>query len=74
MPVAATWGRVAVFDAIRASNADVDTTDDERAAVRRQAAAQGSRSRSWSPSRLYEEEQELKRFGLVFGGDIPYSG
>ena len=76
MPVANTWGRVAVFDAIRASNADVEYTDDERAAVRREAAALGvSEEVVVALEALYEEEQALKRrrIDLVFGSEIPYS-
>ena len=76
MPVAETWGRVAVFDAIRASNADSEYDDAERAAVRREA------SRLRVPEEvvaalesLHTEEQELrrKRIALVFGDDIPYT-
>ena len=76
MPVATTWGRVAVFDAIRASNADEEYTDDERAAVRRQAAALGvGKDVVARLEDLYEREQELKRhrIALVFGDDIPYT-
>lgn len=76
MPVARTWGRVAVFDAIRASNADVEYTDDERAAVRREAAALGiPEAVVVALESLCEEEQQLKRkrIGLVFGDEIPYT-
>lgn len=76
MPVANTWGRVAVFDAIRASNADVEYTDDERAAVRREAAALGvSEEVVAALEALYEDEQAFKRrrIDLVFGSDIPYT-
>jgi uncharacterized tellurite resistance protein B-like protein len=76
MPVADTWGRVAVFDAIRASNADVEYTDDERAAVRREAAALGvSEEVVVALEALHEEEQALKRrrIDLVFGSEIPYT-
>lgn len=76
MPVANTWGRVAVFDAIRASNADVEYTDDERAAVRREAAALGvSEEVVVALEALYEDEQALKRrrIDLVFGSEIPYT-
>ena len=76
MPVANTWGRVAVFDAIRASNADVEYTDGERAAVRREAAALGvSEDVVAALESMYEREQELKRdrIALVFGDDIPYT-
>jgi uncharacterized tellurite resistance protein B-like protein len=77
MPVAETWGRVAVFDAIRASNADVEYSEDERAAVRREAAALGiSEDVVVALEELYEQEQEFKRrrIALVFGSDIPYTG
>lgn len=76
MPVARTWGRVAVFDAIRASNADVEYTDDERAAVRREAAALGiPEAVVVALESLCDEEQQLKRkrIGLVFGDEIPYT-
>ena len=76
-PVADTWGRVAVFDAIRASNADESYTDDERAAVRREAAALGvGDDVVVALEALHEEEQDLKRrrIALVFGSDVPYTG
>lgn len=76
MPVARTWGRVAVFDAIRASNADVEYTDEERAAVRREASTLGiSEEVVVALESLYQEEQELKRrrIRLVFGEEIPYT-
>ena len=75
MPVAETWGRVAVFDAIRASEADLRYDDDERAAVAQVAAAVGvSEDEVAALLSLYEEEQALKskRIGLVFGDRIPY--
>ena len=76
MPVAKTWGRVAVFDAIRASSADAQYSDDERAAVRREASTLGvAEEVVVALEALYEEEQDLKgrRIGLVFGDDIPYT-
>lgn len=76
MPVAATWGRVAVFDAIRASNADGDYGDDERAAVRREASALGiSEEVVAALEAMHDREQALKRdrIALVFGDDIPYT-
>jgi hypothetical protein len=76
MPVADTWGRVAVFDAIRASNADVEYTDGERAAVRREASRLGvSEEVVVALEELYEREQELKRdrIALVFGKEVPYT-
>src|SRR5262245_36349910 len=41
MPVAKTWGRVAVYDAIRAAAADRDYNDEEKKAVRHMAAHMG---------------------------------
>lgn len=76
MPVADTWGRVAVFDAIRASSADGGYSDDERAAVRREASRLGvAEEVVVALEALYEREQELKRdrIALVFGDDIPYT-
>ncbi len=75
MPVAETWGRVAVFDAIRASGADEEYNDDEKEAVRRVATRLGvSEDVVSALESLYLEEQELKRkrIALVFGKDIPY--
>src|SRR3712207_5431362 len=34
MPTAQTWGRVAIFDAIRAAEADHDYDDDEKRSIR----------------------------------------
>jgi len=75
MPVAQTWGRVAVFDAIRASGSDEEYNDGERETVRRVATRLGvSEDVVAALESLYEEEQELKRkrIALVFGEDIPY--
>lgn len=77
MPVANTWGRVAVFDAIRACGADGEYNDEERAAVRREAARLGiSEEVVAELESLYGREQEQKRarIALVFGEDIPYTG
>ena len=76
MPVANTWGRVAVFDAIRASSADGAYNDDERAAVRREAARLGvAEDVVLALEALHQREQELKRdrIALVFGEDVPYT-
>ena len=76
MPVANTWGRVAVFDAIRASSADASYSDEERAAVRREASRLGvTEEVVVALEDLYRREQELKRerIALVFGDDIPYT-
>ena len=77
MPVAETWGRVAVFDAIRAANADAAYSDEERAAVRREASTLGiSEDVVVALEALHEQEQALKRtrVALVFGQDVPYTG
>ncbi|MFN2506521.1 MAG: hypothetical protein ABR540_20315 [Acidimicrobiales bacterium] len=75
VPVAQTWGRVAVFDAIRASGADRAYDHEESARVRSVAAALGLTDDVLAAlESLYREEQELKRkrIALVFGDDIPY--
>ncbi|MGI8806857.1 MAG: hypothetical protein ACR2KK_03250 [Acidimicrobiales bacterium] len=75
MPVAETWGRVAVFDAIRAAGADQEYSDDERAAVSRVAGGVGVDDDVVAALRaLCQEEQALKRkrIALVFGDGIPY--
>ncbi len=75
MPVANAWGRVAVFDAIRACGADGEYNDDERAAVRREASRLGiSEEVVVALESLYRQEQELKRdrIALVFGQEVPY--
>ncbi|HEU4866311.1 MAG TPA: hypothetical protein VFV09_01160 [Actinomycetota bacterium] len=75
MPVANTWGRVAVFDAIRASHADHDYDDEERASVRRIASALGvSDDVVAEIEQLCDDERALKkrRIDLVFGGQTPY--
>lgn len=75
MPVAETWGRVAVFDAIRASGADEEYNDQERETVRRVATRLGVDEDVVADlEALYREEQDLKRkrIGLVFGEEIPY--
>ena len=75
MPIAKTWGRVAVFDAIRASGADHEYDDTEREAVRRVAADLGITEEVVSEiESLYLAEQELKRkrIALLFGETVPY--
>jgi len=75
MPVAETWGRVAVFDSIRASGADHEYQDDERAAVGRVAARLGvSDEQIATIEALALEERALKRkrISIVFGDGIPY--
>ena len=76
MPVAKTWGRVAVVDAIRACSADGEYNDDERVAVRREASRLGiSEEVVAALESLYRQEQEHKRerIALVFGDDLPYT-
>lgn len=76
MPVANTWGRVAVFDAIRASSADGAYSEEERAAVRTEASRLGVPEEVVvALEAMHQREQELKRdrIALVFGNDIPYT-
>jgi hypothetical protein len=75
MPVAETWGRVAVFDAIRASAADHEYGDEERAEVRRVAARLGVNDDVIAAiEAVHTAEQALKRrrIDVVFGQDVPY--
>ncbi|MDQ6613376.1 MAG: hypothetical protein M3083_01060, partial [Actinomycetota bacterium] len=75
MPVATTWARIVVYDAIRASCADHDYDDGERAAVRRIAAQLGLGEDVVSALEDgYGEEQRFRRgrIELVFGQDVPY--
>ena len=61
---------------IRASSADGTYSDDERAAVRREASRLGvPEDVVVALEDLYQREQELKRdrIALVFGTDIPYT-
>lgn len=75
MPTARTWGRVAIFDAIRAAGADDAYGEDEMKAVRRIAGRLGVADEVVADlEALYTEEQELKRrrVTLVFGDQVPY--
>lgn len=75
MPVAETWARVAVFDAIRASSEDHEFSDDERAQVRKVAEKLGVSDVMISAiEAVYQEERALKRrrIAVVFGDEIPY--
>jgi len=75
MPVAETWGRVAIFDAIRASSADEKYRDAEKARIRRMADKLGISDVVVSAiEALNEEEQAMKRkrIGIVFGDQVPY--
>ncbi len=75
MPSAQTWGRVAVFDAIRAAAADHDYGEDEGKATRRLAKRIGVDEDVVARlEAMQREEAELKqsRIRLVFGDQIPY--
>lgn len=75
MPSAETWGRVAIFDAIRAASADHQYGDDERKAIRRLAKRiDVSEEVVADIEELYQEEVALKqrRIALVFGDQVPY--
>ena len=77
MPTALTWGRVAIFDAIRAAGADHAYDDEEIKAVRRVARRLDVADDVVADiEALYREEQELKRrrIGLMFGDEPPYQG
>jgi hypothetical protein len=76
MPAAETWGRVAIFDAVRAANADHIYHDDERRAIRRMAEHMGiSEETVVDIEELVFEEQasRRRRLQLLFPGDAPYS-
>jgi tellurite resistance protein len=75
MPTAETWGRVAVFDAIRAAAADHEYDDDEMKAIRRLAKRIDVAEEVVDDlEALYQEEAALKRrrIDLVFGEQVPY--
>ncbi|MDQ6617323.1 MAG: hypothetical protein M3083_21895 [Actinomycetota bacterium] len=75
MPTAETWGRVAIFDAVRAAAADHVYDDGEMEAVRFVAHRLGI-SGDVVPEieALYQEEQDLKarRIALLFNVQHPY--
>ena len=75
MPSASQWGRVAVFDAIRAASGDHEYDDDEQQAIRRAAARFDVPDDVVADlEALCREEQDLKRrrVALVFGQEVPY--
>jgi uncharacterized tellurite resistance protein B-like protein len=75
MPVAETWGRVAVFDAVRACAADGAYDIEEQATVRRVATRlRVDEGVVTAIESLCEDERDLKRrrIALVFGDAIPY--
>ena len=75
MPTAESWGRVAIFDAIRAAAADHEYDDGEMKAIRRLAKSIGVAEEVVADlEALYREEAALKqrRIDLVFGKQVPY--
>ncbi len=75
MPTAESWGRVAIFDAIRAAAADHEYDDGEMKAIRRLAKRIDIAEEVVADlEALYREEAALKRrrIDLVFGEQVPY--
>ncbi len=75
MPVARTWGRVVVFDAVRVGHADGPDDPEERAAVPREASTLGIAGELVQAlESMVEKDQEMKRLriALVFGDQIRY--
>ncbi len=75
MPTATTWGRVAVFDAIRAAAADHEYDDGERKAIRSLAERIGVPHEVVAELEALhrdETEQKQRRINLVFGEQVPY--
>lgn len=75
MPIAKSWGRVAIFDAIRAASADHDYADAERATIRRVARKLDIDDATVTAIEdVFRREQELKshRIAVMFGEQIPY--
>ena len=75
MPSAETWGRVAIFDSVRAASADHDYGDDEIRAVRRLAKRLDIAEDVVAEiEALCQDEAALKRrrIDLVFGEQVPY--
>jgi uncharacterized tellurite resistance protein B-like protein len=75
MPTAESWGRVAVFDAIRAAAADHEYDDGEMKAIRRLAKRIDIAEEVVADlEALHREEAALKRrrIDLVFGEHVPY--
>ncbi len=75
MPTARTWGRVAIFDAIRAASADHVYDEAEMTAIRRLAMRLDIDEDVIADlEALYRDEVALKqrRIDLVFGEQVPY--
>jgi uncharacterized tellurite resistance protein B-like protein len=75
MPTAETWGRVAIFDAIRAAAADDEYDDDEMKSIRRLAKRLGIDEDVVARlEAIHRDEEALKRrrIELVFGEQAPY--
>jgi hypothetical protein len=75
MPTAQTWGRVAIFDAIRAASADHQYDEGEMEAIRRLARRlEIDEALIAELEGLYRDEVALKhrRIELVFGERVPY--
>lgn len=75
MPAAQTWGRVAIFDAIRAAAADHAYDHEEMQAIRRLAARLDIAEDVVADlEALCRDEARLKRrrIDLVFGEQVPY--
>lgn len=75
MPIAETWKRVTIFDAIRAASADDHYHEEEQAIIRRVASHIGVPEEIVIEiEALFREEQELKkrRLALMFPEDSPY--
>jgi uncharacterized tellurite resistance protein B-like protein len=75
MPTAATWGRVAIYDAIRAAAADHEYDEGEMESLRRLADRLGIGEHLIADlEALYRDEIALKtrRIDLVFGEQVPY--
>ncbi len=75
MPTARTWGRVAIFDAIRAAAADHEYDEAEMNAIRRLATRLGiDEDVIAGLEAIYRDEVALKqrRIHLVFGEQVPY--
>ncbi len=75
MPTAQTWGRVAIFDAIRAASADHQYDEAEMEAIRRLATRLNIGENVIAElEALHRDEVALKqrRIDLVFGEQVPY--
>lgn len=75
MPTAQTWGRVVLFDAIRAASADHDYDEGEMEAIRSLAQSLGVDEGVVADlEALSQDEAALRRrrIELVFGEQVPY--